>query len=209
VLDISRPTFVQEVRPIVQPSGAGYSATVPSNSALKKGSRRLLALPSTSFLQPASLLFNQPSTLNQPSSANPGNAADLLIITHKSFLSLASLGTLVAQRQAQGFTVKVVDVEDLYDEFSYGAHTPQAITDFLARARTNWARAALKLIWSQRNSSIRFSLRPRLMTRSLTLTMTVSLRFRWAGCPWLRWPKQISCSRKLRTFRRAMSRRVR
>ena len=146
VLDISNPTSVQEVRPIVQPSGAGYSATAPSDPVLKKGSRRLLALPSASFLQPASLLFNQPSTLNQSSSTNPGNAADLVIITHKSFLSLANLGTLVAQRQAQGFTVKVLDVEDLYDEFSYGAHTPQAITDFLARARTNWTQAPRYLL---------------------------------------------------------------
>jgi hypothetical protein len=146
VLDISNPTSVQEVRPMVQPSGAGYAATVPSSPALTKGSRRLLALPSASFLQPASLLFNQPSMLNQSSSANPANAADLLIIAHKSFLSLASLATLVAQRQAQGFTVKVLDVEDLYDEFSYGAHTPQAITDFLARARTNWTQAPRYLL---------------------------------------------------------------
>jgi len=146
VLDISNPMSVQEVRPIVQPAGPGYSATVPSNPTLTKGSRRLLALASASFLQPASLVFNQPSTLNQSSSANPSNAADLLIIAHKSFLSLASLGTLVAQRQVQGFTVKVLDVEDLYDEFSYGAHTPQAITDFLARARTNWTQAPRYLL---------------------------------------------------------------
>jgi hypothetical protein len=33
-----------------------------------------------------------------------------------------------------------VDVEDLFDEFSYGAHTPQAVRDFLAWTRANWAR---------------------------------------------------------------------
>jgi hypothetical protein len=146
VLDISNPASVQEVRPIIQSSGGGFSVTVPALGAQAKGSRTLLAQPSDLVLHPASIIFNQPSTLNQPSTSNPQNAADLLIITHKNFLSLPNLATLVAQRQAQGFTVKVVDVEDLFDEFSYGAHTPQAITDFLLRARTNWTKAPKYLL---------------------------------------------------------------
>jgi len=36
--------------------------------------------------------------------------------------------------------VKVVDVEDLYDEFSFGVHTPQAIHDFLETTNTSWTR---------------------------------------------------------------------
>jgi len=138
VLDISNPLSVQEVRPIVQPVGSGFSINVPATGSPAKGSRKLLALPSGTFLHPASLVFNQPSTLNQSSNVNPQNAADLLIITARSFLSLPNLALLVAQRQSQGFAVKVVDVDDLFDEFSYGAHTPQAITDFLIRARSNW-----------------------------------------------------------------------
>ena len=31
-----------------------------------------------------------------------------------------------------------MDVEDLYDEFSFGAHGPEAIKAFLARARAEW-----------------------------------------------------------------------
>ncbi len=34
--------------------------------------------------------------------------------------------------------MKVVDIEDVYDEFSYGAHSAQALKDFLTRAATNW-----------------------------------------------------------------------
>ncbi len=150
VLDISDPTSVQEVRPIVENAGAGFSVTVPSTGGKAKGSRTLLALPSNSFLHPASLVFNQASTLNQAN--NLSNAADLLIIAHKSFIpSLTSVlpGTttsLVALRESQGLTVKVVDVEDVFDEFSYGMHTPQAITDFLARARTTWIKAPRYLL---------------------------------------------------------------
>lgn len=146
VLDISNPASVQEVRPVAQPSGPGYSLTVPAVGAQAKGSRTLLAQPVASFLHPASITFNQASTLNQSSSANPQNAADLVIVAHKSFLSLPNLALLAAQRQSQGFTVKVVDVEDVFDEFSYGAHTPQAITDFLLRARANWTQAPRYLL---------------------------------------------------------------
>jgi hypothetical protein len=33
----------------------------------------------------------------------------------------------------------VVNVEDVFDEFSYGTHTPQAIRDFMALAKNSWA----------------------------------------------------------------------
>ena len=150
VLDISNPASVQEVRPITENAGAGFSLTVPSTGVKAKGSRTFLALPSNSFLHPASLVFNQPSTLNQ--SSNPSNGADLLIIAHKSLIpSLTAVlpGTttsLVALRQAQGYTVKVVDVEDVFDEFSYGMHTPQAITDLLSLARATWVKAPRYLL---------------------------------------------------------------
>ena len=61
-----------------------------------------------------------------------------MIISHQNFIS--SLPTLVAQRRAQGFTVMVVSVEDVYDEFSYGLHSPQAIRDLLARASAQWSK---------------------------------------------------------------------
>jgi hypothetical protein len=34
--------------------------------------------------------------------------------------------------------VALVDVEDVYDEFSFGSKTPQAIKDFLQRAKSSW-----------------------------------------------------------------------
>ncbi len=136
ILDISDPLSVQDVHAIIQPGigvGGTYTLTVPSTGVKSKTARRLLALPSDSFLHPASITSNQPSALNQSS-----NAADLLIISHQNFIP--SLPTLVAQRRAQGFTVMVVNVEDVYDEFSYGLHSPQAIRDLLARASAQWSK---------------------------------------------------------------------
>jgi hypothetical protein len=136
VLDISDPLSVQAVHAIIQPGiggGGSYTVTVPSSGVKTKSGRRFLALPADSFLHPTSITSNQPSALNQSS-----NAADLLIISHQNFIS--SLPTLVAQRRAQGFTVMVVNIEDVYDEFSYGLHSPQAIRDLLARASAQWSK---------------------------------------------------------------------
>lgn len=129
VLDVSDADAVQEVRPILETSGGGFAATVPAGERGK--GRRLVALPGTQISQAASLALNQPSTLNLNS-----NAADLLIISYKDFIP--ALAPLIAQRQAQGYVVKTVDVEDLYDEFSYGAHASQAIRDFLSLALNSW-----------------------------------------------------------------------
>src|SRR6185369_443794 len=137
VLDITDPNAVQEVDAAVESSGGGFLATIPSIGAGK--ARRMVALPATRLTQPAWLSLNQPSTLTLSS-----NAASLVIISHKDFIP--ALAPLVAQRQAQGFTVMVVNVEDVFDEFSYGTHTPQAIRDFMALAKTSWAQGPAYLL---------------------------------------------------------------
>ncbi len=59
-----------------------------------------------------------------------------MIISHGDFLE--SLKPLKNLREAQGLSVALIDVEDLYDEFSFGIKNPQAIKDFLTRANSNW-----------------------------------------------------------------------
>ena len=44
-------------------------------------------------------------------------------------------------RQGQGLQVAVVDVEDVYDEFSDGQKTPYAVQDFLSYATAQWSPA--------------------------------------------------------------------
>ena len=51
---------------------------------------------------------------------------------------MESLAPLKTHRESQGLSVALIDVEDIYDEFSYGTKTPQAIKDFLTRASTSW-----------------------------------------------------------------------
>ena len=132
VVDITDANAVQELQVQVAPQkGGGYTVkAAPAGN----GQRTLLALTDAGAKPPDSLSLNRPSSWRTAT-----NAADLVIIGHRTFLDgLEPLRTL---RENQGLSVAVVDVEDVYDEFSYGQKTPQAIRDFLSFAATNWQRA--------------------------------------------------------------------
>ena len=76
-----------------------------------------------------------PSSLRSPTSQ-----ADYIVITHKTFLD--SVQPLVEFRRSQGLTVKVVDIEEIYNEFSNGIFTPFAIQWFLRYTYQTWQRPA-------------------------------------------------------------------
>jgi hypothetical protein len=65
--------------------------------------------------------------------------ADVLYIAPAAFQP--TLAPLVARRQAQGYTVRVVDVQAIYDAWSFGQVSPNAIRDFLRYAAGNWSTA--------------------------------------------------------------------
>jgi hypothetical protein len=120
IIDITDPSMLQEVPG--QLERGGVRLKVPGT-----GSRTLLAVTERAIQAPQ-LLANTPSTWH----AN--HRADLVIITHGDFK--ANLVPLTELRQSQGLSVAVVDIEDLYDEFSYGQKTPCAVKAFLAKAKS-------------------------------------------------------------------------
>ncbi|HEX5734972.1 MAG TPA: C25 family cysteine peptidase [Blastocatellia bacterium] len=128
VFDITDPNDVQEMTPIVEAQGSEFAITFRANAS---GERRLLALVDHLAQAPFTVTANRPSTLNRA-----GNGANFIIITHGLFA--AAMEPLKRLRQGQGLSATIVDVEDVYDEFSHGAHSPQAVKDFLARAATVW-----------------------------------------------------------------------
>jgi len=67
------------------------------------------------------------------------NNANYLVIAPSALKATAQ--TLADYRQGQGLQAKVVDLEDVYDEFNYGLAGPRAIRDFLGFAYTNWSSA--------------------------------------------------------------------
>jgi autotransporter-associated beta strand protein len=147
VVDITDPNSPLELAASGSLSGVGYSVKV---QALGSDTRTLMAFADDLAAQPASVTRNGPSNWNANS-----NGADLVIITHKDFRHVVE--PLAALRRNQGLSVAVVDVEDVYDEFSYGAHTPLAIKAFLTNAVGTWARKPRYLLlvgdssWDPRN----------------------------------------------------------
>ncbi len=86
----------------------------------------------SAFLTLPDAVLDEPSTLRGTS-----NQADMIIITVPEFF--APLEQLVEFRNAQGVNVKVVDVQDIFDEFSYGIFDPLAMRSFLWFAFNSWA----------------------------------------------------------------------
>ena len=67
---------------------------------------------------------------------NPANQADYVVITHSTFVQ--DVQPLVEFRRSQGLTTMVVDIDDIYDEFSDGIFNPLAIQKFLRYTYNNW-----------------------------------------------------------------------
>ncbi len=131
LIDVTDASAVQEISGTVSGGKAGYTITAAVPGA---GERRLHAIIDSQLKQPAAVSANRPSQWRQAA-----NGADLVIFTRREFA--AALQPLVALRQKQGLSVALVDVEDAYDEFSFGQKTPQALKDFVSYAATNWKQA--------------------------------------------------------------------
>jgi hypothetical protein len=68
--------------------------------------------------------------------SDSGHQADLLIVTTDDLAP--ALEPLVAAREAQGLSVSVIPVAEIYDEFGGGAPSPEAIQRFVAHAYQTW-----------------------------------------------------------------------
>jgi hypothetical protein len=128
VFDVTDPLGLQEISGYVQKDETGYGVSLMAAGA---GQRTLLALTNDNVNHVARIVRDYSSSLT-----NPGQGADLLIITLRELFDSAR--ELAVLRQKEGLSVGLVDIEDIYDEFSYGQKTPGAVKDFLAVARTSW-----------------------------------------------------------------------
>ena len=130
VIDITGDVPSHEVRGRVSRDGAEWKVTLAVPGT---GPRTLLAVAAGAEATPVALRSNVPSILHRAD-----QAADIVMIAPAAFQ--AALAPLKSFRESQGYTVRLVDIEDVYDEFSFGSKTPQAIKDFLVRATARWSR---------------------------------------------------------------------
>jgi Peptidase family C25 len=122
------PTLITNLS-ITQPTAGNYSVRLPANRSYK-----MYAVENSAVSSPATIVQNIPSTL-----ANAAHNARLLIVTHKNFMTEANAWANFRRSPGGGnFIVEVVDIEDVYDEFSYGILNTDGIRDFLQYAKNNW-----------------------------------------------------------------------
>ncbi len=112
----------------IDQNGGTFTAKLPSSRAMVT-----YGVEDSGLLQAPSVTANNPSTL-----ATVGNNANLIIISHSAPDFLAAAESWANYRRGQGFTVKVVDVADVFDEFGYGVLGSASINSFLDYAFNNW-----------------------------------------------------------------------
>jgi subtilisin-like proprotein convertase family protein len=131
IFDITDPGDLVEVLGRVVPEDGGYRVEfrVPGT-----GERALLAVSVDKVKTPGGLVLNKPSSWSQNFSGY-----DLVMISHRDFIE--GIKSLKRFRESQGLSVALVDLEDVYDEFSFGVKSPKAIKDFLSFGKTKWKKS--------------------------------------------------------------------
>lgn len=130
VFDVSDPDKVRRLKnPIITShSGGGYKVNFSDNVS---GKAAYLAISFPAFEENKVDFFTDPLSLK-----SADNGADYIIITHEEFKD--AVIPLAAHRESQGYRVKVVTTKEIYNEFSGGIFTPDAIKSFLKYAYENW-----------------------------------------------------------------------
>lgn len=118
-LDPTGPVLLSQVQ--VQPQGSGYKAAFAGTPA-----------PAQYLVTSTSRLLEPGLRLERPEVDLTSGRADYLIVTHPAFTG--ALGPLVAHHETAGLRVKVVDVGDIYSQYSYGILDPLAIRAYLRAA---------------------------------------------------------------------------
>jgi uncharacterized repeat protein (TIGR01451 family) len=153
VLDITNPDQPVELTPHIAsipnstPAQYALEVQVPwstTNSAAP-ASHTLLALAPERIDSVAGIRSNHPSHWH---SAQAGST--IVMVSPAAFAD--ALTPLVHAHEAEGKSVAVVPVDDLYDEFSFGQHNPHAIRDFLSTATKVWHTAPAYLLLNGRAS---------------------------------------------------------
>lgn len=135
VMDVSNPNSVVELTGTISGTKTNINVSVTPPGT---GTRLLYVFTGDRAKAPAAKA-NGVSNLH-----DTGQQATYIMITRAEMM--ASLQPLKALRESQGQRVVMVDVEDIYDEFSYGNKNVQAIKDFLLYAKQQWRQSPRYLL---------------------------------------------------------------
>jgi len=128
VLDVTDPALIHRMRLTEEGSVHTFTDAVTDSTP-----RLYYAANSAAYRSPSNLEFVERTNLRDPS-----NAADLIIITHKDFKDQAEQ-LKVHKESTDSLSVLVVDIQDVFNEFSWGLYDPTAIRDFMKTAVETWS----------------------------------------------------------------------
>ena len=127
VLNVDAPEHPRVVRSVTHDALDGHRVSfVPASPTSS-----YLAVGVGAVSTPAAVWLDQPSNLT-----DDPDGADYLVIAPAELLEAAE--ELAVYRTASGLSARVVDLEDVYDEFNFGLPSPWAIRDLLAHAVASW-----------------------------------------------------------------------
>jgi hypothetical protein len=142
--DVASPYTLLDISDKMNPveiTGAGLSGTTLTfdDTVSAQSNKRYFISSSARYKSPAALQIYQMDNLRN--AANPENRADELIITYDGFHDQA-VRFAQHRQQTYGLRTRVVDISEVYNQFSFGPLDPTAIRDFLKYAYENWPEPA-------------------------------------------------------------------
>jgi len=127
VTDPARPIALR-FKTSGQSGNYAFSSVVPWGVS---ASHILMALSDLQLASATAMSVHPPTNLHSP---QPG--AEAVILAAPQFMD--QVRPLAEMRQAEGRTVALINVNDVYDEFNFGERTPYAIRGFLRTASKVW-----------------------------------------------------------------------
>jgi len=128
VVDVTDPDSPLELVTGVSFDGAAYVVSVSTPGDTE--AHVLTAFTDAKVGAPASVAASRPSTWT----ASPGG--EMVILSNAQFIE--AVRPLADRRRLEGWSVQLIDLQDVYDEFGGGEETVFAIRDFLQHAHAHW-----------------------------------------------------------------------
>ncbi|MFN0121031.1 MAG: C25 family cysteine peptidase [Blastocatellia bacterium] len=130
LFDVTDAAHLTELHPAIgQDENGWYLMTFVPGA----GQRELFATTAAMARRVAAIRLDTPSNLRQ---MRRGAGAEYMILTTAALSPAAEV--LRQARQATGMSTMLVDIEDIYDEFSFGMRDTNAIRQFFRHAVSNW-----------------------------------------------------------------------
>lgn len=117
----------------------GTRIEIPSGGTTRLDSESFTAVAPGGWAVPDEVVLDSPSELRRDD-----QQADYIMITHRRLRG----GTerLADIHRRRGLVVRVVDVQDVYDEFNHGIVDPRSLRDFLSHAWNHWREPAPRFV---------------------------------------------------------------